>query len=137
MKFYFLNYVQLSCNFSKVVPSGTTQGYFCPSTQAWCKNFIFEGYYVNKLQTSFGASTDYQSHVNQDLASIVLLQHWLSKYFKLMKICVVMVLGSVKDKWYFSTLSFMSLTLKVVNKSFWFGDCDVCLELLFHGNLSK
>jgi len=26
MKFYFLNLVQLSCDFGKVVPSGTTQG---------------------------------------------------------------------------------------------------------------
>jgi hypothetical protein len=26
MEFYFLNSVQLSCDFGKVVPSGTTQG---------------------------------------------------------------------------------------------------------------
>jgi hypothetical protein len=30
MEFYFLNWVQLSCDFGKVVPNGTTQGYFRP-----------------------------------------------------------------------------------------------------------
>ncbi len=29
MEFYFLNWVQLSCDFGKVVPSGTTQGKNC------------------------------------------------------------------------------------------------------------
>jgi hypothetical protein len=29
MKFYFLNWVQFSCDFGKVVPSGTTQGKVC------------------------------------------------------------------------------------------------------------
>jgi hypothetical protein len=29
MKFYLLNWVQLSCDFGKVVPSGTTQGKVC------------------------------------------------------------------------------------------------------------
>jgi hypothetical protein len=29
MKFYFLNWVQLSYDFGKVVPSGTTQGKVC------------------------------------------------------------------------------------------------------------
>jgi hypothetical protein len=28
MEFYLKNWVQLSCDFGKVVPSGTTQGYF-------------------------------------------------------------------------------------------------------------
>jgi hypothetical protein len=32
MEFYFLNWVQLSCDFNKVVPNGTTQGYVCPYT---------------------------------------------------------------------------------------------------------
>jgi hypothetical protein len=26
MEFYFLNWVQLSCDFGKVIPNGTTQG---------------------------------------------------------------------------------------------------------------
>jgi hypothetical protein len=30
MKFYLLNWVQFSCDFGKVVPSGTTQGKVCP-----------------------------------------------------------------------------------------------------------
>jgi hypothetical protein len=30
MEFYFFNWVQLSYDFGKVVPSGTTQGYFRP-----------------------------------------------------------------------------------------------------------
>jgi len=30
MEFYFLNWVQLSYDFGKVVPSGTTPGYFRP-----------------------------------------------------------------------------------------------------------
>ncbi len=29
MKFYFLNWVQFSCDFGKVVPSGITQGKVC------------------------------------------------------------------------------------------------------------
>jgi hypothetical protein len=30
MEFYLLNWVQLSCDLGKVVPNGTTQGYFHP-----------------------------------------------------------------------------------------------------------
>jgi hypothetical protein len=29
MKFYFLNWVQFSCDFGKVAPNGTTQGKVC------------------------------------------------------------------------------------------------------------
>jgi hypothetical protein len=31
MEFYFLNSVQLSYDFDKAIPSGTTHKYFCPS----------------------------------------------------------------------------------------------------------
>jgi hypothetical protein len=40
MKFYFLNWVQLSCDFGKVVPNDTTQGYFHPYTLLLSKVLI-------------------------------------------------------------------------------------------------
>jgi hypothetical protein len=39
MKFYSLNWVQLSYDFGKMIPSGTAQGYFCPNR--WIMIFIF------------------------------------------------------------------------------------------------
>jgi hypothetical protein len=48
MEFYFLNWVQLSCDFGKVVPSGTTQGKVC------CHQFFFNLRGPNQLAMIMG-----------------------------------------------------------------------------------
>jgi len=45
MEFYFLNWVQLSYDFDKVVPSGITQGYFHPQT----KKIHQSNYYTKRI----------------------------------------------------------------------------------------
>jgi hypothetical protein len=43
MSFYFLSWVQFFYDFGKVIPSGTTQGYFCPNR--WIMTFIIFFYF--------------------------------------------------------------------------------------------
>ncbi len=45
------------------------------------------------------------------LRSNVILHHWLSKWFKLTKLCKVMMLGSVEDEHIFSNLAFIKTKL--------------------------
>jgi hypothetical protein len=41
MEIYFLNWVQLSCDFGKVVPSGTTQGKVCWHAAPWKEDYNY------------------------------------------------------------------------------------------------
>ncbi len=58
MEFYFLNSVQLSCDFGKMVPSGTTQGKVCHIDSSKrlgnCHNYGELGHWARDCKQNYG-----------------------------------------------------------------------------------
>lgn len=78
--------------------------------EIWCFNFSFQNYY-EKWPCCYTVEPLLPCNpiigLWSKIASNTFLRHWLLKYFALAKVAMVMVLGSMEDKHYFSTLSFM------------------------------
>jgi hypothetical protein len=110
MEFYFLNWVQLSCDFGKVVPSGTTQGYFCPA----CWNVPFCCSLESSVHAHFGNTSNHcVFHLN-----------WLNSLYSNCKFLVFRVVFftwlNFMDKFWFSFWTLTSYLLIITNSSRFF-----------------
>jgi hypothetical protein len=75
----------------------------------------------NQAQFAMLPPHDYNlaTHLWERLGSSVILNHHLSEWFKLTKLCMVMVLGSMEDECTFSSLAFIKTSSKIALLCIW------------------
>lgn len=66
----------------------------------------------------------------QKIASSVILNQWLLEWFKLVDLCLVIVLGSVENKCIFSNLNFIIQVGELLNNPLGLGCPHVCRTFL-------
>jgi hypothetical protein len=66
----------------------------------------------------------------QKMVPFAILNQWLSKWFKLVDLCVIIVLGNVQNECFFSNLNFIVQVGELLNNPLGLGCPHVCTTFL-------